>query len=353
MKIKQRMPYSRPVLDPPAELVTGGIYNWGTFNGPVPLLNPEDAARPFCVPVPRAYKKYRIKEWEAFQAGDDRYFVLGAVYNAKAAGLLILSVFEIETENLYHYQHLVPPWKTKIGSSMIMSETSCRLRDMTEVITNDLRNGTVRISAECRGSKKIPSVRLDITAYHETEPIVISQPFSDNRGLYSHKALMPMDGSLTLGDRCISFMRDRSFTIVDDHKGYYPGYVSYDWITAAGFTGKGILTGFNCTRNQVRDPERFNENCLWHEGRMYPLPPIVAEQTGEGNEVWRYHDSYGMVDVRLYPRKRNRIKFCLPPLFVDYDAPYGPVEGHILKPDGTKIIIDGLFGMAEKKRYRL
>jgi hypothetical protein len=60
--------------------------------------------------------------------------------------------------------------------------------------------------------------------------------------------------------------------IIDDHKGYYPCVMKYDWITALGYAGNGRLVGFNLTDNQVQDHEKYNENCLWLDGKMYPRP---------------------------------------------------------------------------------
>ena len=48
----------------------------------------------------RTARNLRLKEWGAFQLGDDDWFILGAVYNAKTVGLLqVLAVLGISDDH--------------------------------------------------------------------------------------------------------------------------------------------------------------------------------------------------------------------------------------------------------------
>ena len=69
------------------ELVNNGQFNWGTYAADVPNVNMLDAEKPWGFPVPRLAKNMRLKELQAFQLGNDRYFLLAVVYNAKIMGL--------------------------------------------------------------------------------------------------------------------------------------------------------------------------------------------------------------------------------------------------------------------------
>lgn len=88
--------YQREVLRPPVNLVYNGICNFGTFNGPIKNINILSVKRPFEIPSPRTYKNFRLKEWQAFQAGNSNIFMFGAIYNTKVIGLVILSIYNIE-----------------------------------------------------------------------------------------------------------------------------------------------------------------------------------------------------------------------------------------------------------------
>ena len=55
----------------------------------------------------------------------------------------------------------------------------------------------------------------------------------------------------------------------------------------------------NLTRNQSVDPERYNENLIWLEGRSSPLPPVkfsksVKSAACGGKSVWTVRDEHDM-----------------------------------------------------------
>ena len=60
----------------PHEAFAGGEYRWGTFDGPIANVNLLDR---WSGPA-RRFHGSRLKEWQAFQLVNDRYFVLGAVH---------------------------------------------------------------------------------------------------------------------------------------------------------------------------------------------------------------------------------------------------------------------------------
>lgn len=345
--------YQREVLRPPENLVSDGICNFGTFSGPVKNINLLSARGLFKMPSPRVYKNFRLKEWQAFQAGNSSVFMLGAIYNTKAVGLVILSIYDIEKEKLYHVKKFVPVWKIKVCSGMHNSQSEYTSNDFWIRIENKVLDDRVFIEAKNNENNNLPEIDLKLECFHVTEPSVICHPFGENRPLYSHKALMPMKGILKIKNEEVHFDASNSFTIIDDHKGYYPKIVEYDWVTGIGHLQDGTLVGFNLTDNQVIDHEKYNENCLWINGNMVTLGPIKVNRHDGDTEVWHVEDKYNMVDLKFYPQVKNDIKFKFINMYCDYEGPFGIFEGHIRGQDNNVIKIDNFFGMGEKKRYRI
>ena len=89
--------------------------------------------------------------------------------------------------------------------------------------------------------------------------------------MYSHKAVLPVEGVLELGARSIEFKVGASYALVDIHKGYYPFVMTWHWATGAMWK-EGQLLGFNLTNNQVDDQRQFTENGLWVDAHLSPLP---------------------------------------------------------------------------------
>lgn len=240
------------------------------------------------------------------------------------------------------------PSQLKVGSGLLESSTQYVSKDISLQFDNDLKNNKIFITGFAQ-SKNLPQIEIGLTCLHNTEPIVISQPFGKNRGLYSHKALMKVKGNLKIENQIIPFDSEESFCIMDDHKGFYPYQVNYDWATTAGYDLQNKLCGFNLTHNQVIDPEKFNENCLWHNGKMYTLPPVNFKRTAN---TWVINDDYGWVNLKFFPKIENNIKMNFLVAKTDYEGPYGYFEGFINIPIKSKWILPISLAWVKRKEIR-
>ena len=325
----------------------------GTFNGLIENVNPLDAEKPLGFVSPRVFNYMRLKEWEALQISNDEWFICLAVYNTKSIGIAIVMAYHKSMDRMYHYERKVPFWQLKVPSGLSDSHCYYHSRNFNIDIHNKLKNGRIIVDFNMKNFQGLPDCMASLTGYHETEPIVIVQPFAENRPLYSHKALMPAEGSLRIDSSTIEFPRDSSCMIIDDHKGYYPYVMKYDWVTALGYDEKGRLIGFNLTDNQVRNHEKYNENCLWLDGKMYPLPPITIARPSGVDQTWEIKDNYGMVSLYFTPLVDTPVYLNLVFMETRYHGPTGRFEGYIVDPEGNRIFFDGFIGMGEKKYIRM
>lgn len=354
MKTYEEDIYYREVRKGIEELVkSDGKFDFGTFNSPIPNVNMYDAYRPLGYLAPKWFENYRLKEWEAFQAGNEDIFILGAVYNVKVAVLLYLIIYDKKYDKLYEYSEIINPSKATIGKGLLDSVTKGESKKCYMHYNNNLNNGIINVSAYIEHIGKLPKIKLEFKAYHTTEPIVICQPFGENRGLYSHKNFMPMEGYILIEDEKIVFDEHSSHMIIDDHKGYYPYNMKYDWVTGWGKDEALNDFAFNLTDNQILDHEKYNENCIWYDGKMNVLPPIKVERQYNDDEIWRIKDEYDMVNLNFHIDKKTKIKFNCLVVASDYEAPFGRYEGYLRLPDNKKVAIKSCFGIGEKKRIRI
>ncbi|SHH88774.1 DUF2804 family protein [Sporanaerobacter acetigenes] len=352
MKICREKYYYREVREDIESLVNvDGSFNFGTYNRAVSKVNMLDAKKPLGRAAPKWFLNFRLKEWEAFQAGNRDIFIFGVVYTPKISTLICLVIYDKRNKKLYDYEKIINTKRASIGKGLFNSETKGQIKAYYMRYENNLRKNEIAVEAKM-GPHDLPMAILDIKAYHITEPIVICQPFGENRGLYSHKNFMPMEGYLILGDEKIVFNKENSHMIIDDHKGYYPYNMKYDWVTGWGKDNSGNTFAFNLTDNQVLDHEKYNENCIWIDGKMNVLPPIKVERKYENDEVWNIKDEYDMVNISFYPETKTEIKFNYLIVKSDYEAPIGSYKGYFKLGD-RKIDIVECFGMGEKKRIRI
>lgn len=345
--------YHRAILPAPNAAVTDGRCNFGTFDRAINHLNLLDARNPLGWLPGRWLKNFRLKEWQAIQLHCQDWFFCLAVYNTKTLGTAIIMAYDKNARQMHVYQHKAPCWKLKVPSGLANSHCYYHSRDFAIDIYNRLGAQQVDTVFSARNFPGLPNLQGEFSGYHHTQPQVIIQPLGNNRPLYSHKALMPSVGRLTVNHQQTHYTRQHTAMIMDDHKGYYPYIMRYDWVTALGFDSRGVLLGFNLTDNQVRDHQRYNENCLWHDGQMYPLPPITIHRPDGVNGVWHISDRHGQVNLYFTPLADVPLYLNWGIAQTRYHGPTGEFRGGIMAADNRRIRFDGLIGMGEQKYIRM
>jgi len=352
----ERSVYERALVDPPAQVVRDGEFMLGCFSGPVADVNVMDVDHPYHYPVPRLVKEFRCKEWRAFQLGDRRWFFFSALYEAKSFGLAIFSAWDRERQKAYEIRRMVPFGAFGIGPVLDGSTSGFRTPNEAISYRFDLSGGTMTVEASSRKSRTGPGFAGAFTLACGPRQAAMSSvclPLGLNRAMYSLKAMMPMQGWFEAEGQRFEFDQAGSIGVLDDHKGFYPYRMRYDWVTGFGMDAKGRRVGFNLTDNQVRDQESYNENVLWINSRVLPLPPVKVTRPQGVDGVWHVQDTRGLVDLAFRPERKNRIAVNMIVLASDYDGPYGSFEGVLRSADGgEKVDASQLYGMGEKKYLR-
>lgn len=350
-----RTTYTRPFVDPPHSVVQDGKFVFGCFNQPPVVANMLDVHLPYHYPVPRWVKKFRCKEWVAFQFGNERWFFFALLFEAKSLSMAQFSAWDRERGKLHEFRHVWPLANFNIGERLEGHTIGCRSVRHSLRASFDLAAGSMTVDALAASSYRHTRFAGSFTfAYNtrQTAPMSACMPLGLNRAVYSTKVLMPMQGWFRVDDERFEFSHQDSMGIIDDHKGYYPYTMHYDWVTGFGRDAKGRRVGFNLTDNQVKDQYTWNENVLWINSRVFPLPPIRVTRPNGPDQPWHIQDTEGLVDLVFRPERRNNLKMNMFVLAVDYHGPFGSFEGTLRSPDGEKVDAKGLFGMGEQQYLR-
>ncbi len=346
-----------PDRTPPPEALVGpdGRYRFGTYDQALPTVNPLDAAGSGASRARRALRNLGLKEWEAFQLGDDDWFVLGAVYNAKALGLLQVLAVHKHLATIDRWEVKLPASQLSVARGLSASRSHGHRGGFSITLGNELAAGRLTVDATHPGRAGLAPLELHGVGQcgpGEAGHLVIVHPFGDDRALYSHKTMMPFEGTLRIDSDDVGLSPGRGFLILDDHHGDYPRPLRYDWLTGARRSPEGRVEGFNLTRNQLRDPDVHNENALWLGDEVHRLPAIVIDRPQGPHGPWHAHDRDGAVDVRFTPTVRSEMHVGPKRSLAEYYAPYGWFEGHIQAAEASLDVTD-FFGVGEQKLIRL
>jgi hypothetical protein len=335
----------------PARLVDNGRQHFGRFSGPPGRTNLIDAR---WMGLPRALRKLRLKEWQAVQLAGPGVFVNVALFDAKLMSLMQAKIYERERGEKIVHEWKLRPGAFAVADQLLDSTTRYAAKRGSLAFTNELARGRITIAIDLHATPQLPAVRGRIELHCDRGAShVASLPFAGDVGMYSHKGMFPADGELVVGDRTYRFTPGDSLALLDDHKGYYPYVMRWDWVTSAVHIG-GEARGFNLTRNQCRDPDTYNENCAWHGDRIGLLPAVefTRERERQTGERWLVRDRHGRVDLVFTPTVPGDVSVNALVVHSRYRGPFGTFTGR-LEPEGlAPIVVDDWFGMGEDFHLR-
>lgn len=329
---------------PPAALVEAGEVHLGRWTGPLARTSLLDA--PY-YGLPRALRRWRLKEWQAVQLATPRLFVNLALVDAKLISLLQVKVHDHARGVKHLHERKLRPGAFTPTTQLLDSRLAYADRTSALAFTNQLAHGRVAITLACAAHGGGPALRGDLELHTDAGASqVVNLPFAHG-SIYSHKGLFPVRGELVVdGER--HDLSDAVATI-DDHKGYYPYVMNYDWVTSLWRGDDGVARGFNLTRNQVIEPARWNENCVWQGDRVATLPAVTftRERERQPGELWRVRDREGRVDLTFEPTVAGDVAMNAGVIESRYRGPFGRCRGR-LEPDGLPaLVVDDRFGMGE------
>ena len=346
-----------PAASPPKTLVRDGTVVLGSWEGMPGRANLLDIRHPYHYPLPRFLKRLRLKEWQAIEAGDEDWFLLAVLYDAKFITLAAVDLWDRKEKKKYGFRRIFPGSRFSLPESLELSESHATGGGDHLSIRVDSGKGFLDLRASSRARKRIrDSFELDLRfdlSEGACSPFSVCLPLGLNRAMYSTKILMPCSGRITLAESEHDFDPARASGILDDHKGFYPYRLHYDWVTGFGVDASGRRIGFNLTDNQVRDQVRWNENRLWIDGTVQPLPPVKITRPYGRESPWVIQDTEGMVDLVFQPDVSHDIKMNLGIAEIDYAGPFGRFEGRLRSPSGESIPASLFYGMGEDKNVRL
>jgi len=331
------------------QLVNNRQIEFGTFHEPIEAVNLIDAKTNPGFPTPRWWRNLRLKEFQAIQGGDERFFYNIALFNAKLSAFAQVRVFDILQEKHYVYEQQLVPTQLNIPNNVLDSVNSFSNKKIDIHIENKLRENRITVKFKVLKNKEMQAIEGEMEGnFANSEHLVGSVPFGANHGMYAHKNIVPMRGFLRINNEHHKFKNDSSYFILDDHKGYYPYRLKWDWITAAFIDNRGLI-GLNLTKNQSIDGEKYNENALWLGGKIYALSAIKFDRN---NYIWTIKDKQGKVNLTFHALYPKSVKINLGFFGAsDCDGPFGRISGDVFI-ENKKITFDNIFAFAERMYIR-
>jgi hypothetical protein len=348
--------YTREILPPIASPVKDGNPIIGTWNKAFEKVDLQEISKPFRCPLPRWAKDLRIKEWQCFNAHNN-YFLLDAIFcNLKLYRMAQVLLYDREKEQKFIFRKIIPGTGWQLPKSLANSSVNSHSKSFFFRIHDWLDADTVKLDINIEATRKRPQLTIHL-AYdmnsQDVIPMAASLVVSNRRTMYAYKALSPVRGDMVLDGKRISLRQDTCSGIFYDCKGFFPYRMNTTICNAAGFEEENRRFGFHIVENQTRDTNKNNENALWVNGKLTPLPPVRITMPNGIDADWIIQDVEGMIDLTFTPKEPDRSGAKLFFTRADFHVPVGYYNGMLVNSEGEKIHIKNLFGIGEKLYLRV
>jgi len=355
--------YTREIQEPRPSPVENGTPIYGTWTQAFDKVDLLSVNKPYSIYLPKAIKALKLKEWESFIIHDDRYFLQIRFCNMKFSRLALVVMYDCETKEKLEFLKAIPGGGWRMPMSLDNSSVDSRSNGFFLRIHAWLDIKSVMLGLDIKSTRKRPAFTAHIAfdfAEGEPTPMAVNLLFSEQQSMYAYKAIAAVKGDIVAGEKHIHFNPDKASGLFCDYKGYYPRKKYSTWCSALGFDGENRRFGFAFGENQTKEPFRNNENALWIDGKLTPLPPVKITRDVKDRKNWIIQDMEGMVDLVFNPKESGRSirksvfsKFMSVLLGYNYENPLGCFNGLLVDADGKELPVRNAWGMGEKLFLRI
>ncbi|HCC38300.1 MAG TPA: DUF2804 domain-containing protein [Treponema sp.] len=347
--------YTREILPPVNSPVENGVPLQGTWDRAFGGVDMLDVRRPYQFPLPGWAKNLRVKEWESVYTQNERFFFGFLLGNAKLYRVARLVLFDKEKGEKFLFNRLIPGsgWglpgnSWRLPRSLANSSVYGRSRRYFFRIHSWLDADTIKLAVNIEKSRRQPALTAHIEynlSKSDVTPMAVSLVFSGQRSMYAFKAMAVARGDIILGDRRIRLNPAETSGIFCDYKGFFPYRMRGTFCNASGFTGEGRRYGFHLGENQAKETNRNNENALWVNGCLTPLPPVRVTMPRGIDSDWTIQDVEGMVDLVFTPKEHINSSARAVITSAELNTPLGHYNGMLVSADGEQIQVRNLWGL--------
>lgn len=295
--------------------------------------------------------KLRIKEWDYYCFGDDKFAVALTVADNSYMSLASVSLLDF-THLRYITKSkigLMPMGKLRMPSSIDEGDVAFDKGGVKMDFVVD--NGKRKLTCEYRNFDKKRDFSCEIElAPHIGDNITVAIPFEKCKQFYYNTKVNCLGGVgwFRLGDEKHEFRN--GFGGLDWGRGVWPYKNTWYW---ASLSGAANGTPFGLNLGYGFGKPKASENVIFYDGKAHKLNNVkfdIPFTCGKLDYLkpWRITDDDGRLNVTLFPMIDRKDSMRLLWLSTDQHQVFGKFYGKVTLDDGTIIDIAERIGFAER-----
>ena len=298
----------------------------------------------------------RLKEWDYYYVGNDRFGVALTIADNSYMGLdsiSFLSFGEKPWEVTKSPMRLFPMGKTGLPRTSERGIT--KISGKGYFLNFTVGDGKRHLTAHMADFKDGRPIDIDITLTAEPEEsMVICTPFEKEGHFYYNQKIncMRAKGIVEVGGEVYTFEPGESFGVLDWGRGVWTYENTWYWGSASGLAG-GVDVGFNIGYG-FGDTSAATENMLFYAGKAHKLSKVKFNipRKKDGKEdylkPWTFTSDDGRFEMDFVPVLNRASCTDVKLIKSDQNQVFGRFSGTAVLDDGTRVEIRDLMGFAEK-----
>ena len=297
----------------------------------------------------------RLKEWDYYYIGNDRFGVALTIADNSYMGLdsiSFLSFGDAPWQITKSPMRIFPMGKTNLPATS--AEGITEIAGKGHEIRFMVRNGQRVLTAHMDDFKDGKAINIQITLCCEPEEsIVICTPFDKPGHFYYNQKIncMRASGEVSIGDERYLFDPSDSFGVLDWGRGVWTYHNTWYWGSASGLVD-GVDFGFNIGYG-FGDTSAASENMLFYQGKAHKLSQVTFQipmKNGKEDYLkpWKFTSDDGRFEMAFTPVLDRAACTDFKVLKSDQHQVFGRFTGTAVLDDGKRLEIRDLMGFAEK-----
>ncbi len=297
----------------------------------------------------------RLKEWDYYYVGNDRYGVALTIADNSYMGLDSISFLSFEGEPWQITKspmRIFPMGKTNLPGTSVEGVSAISGKGYS--VSFFVRDGKRVLTAHMDDFKNGQAIDIDVTLTDEPEEsMVICTPFEKEAHFYYNQKIncMRASGTVKLGPELYTFKPDSAFGVLDWGRGVWTYHNTWYWGSASGLVD-GVDFGFNIGYG-FGDTSAASENMLFYNGKAHKLSQVIFEiPMKDGKEdylkPWKFTSDDGRFEMNFAPIIDRASNTDFKVLKSDQHQVFGRFTGTAVLDDGTRLDVCDLLGFAEK-----
>lgn len=354
--------YTRETEPSPDSFVRSKKPVFGTFEGHAERLDIRGVFKPYgTLPLPTFITNLRIKSRLVYIFSIGEYLGSIQFLDAKIFGMAEVCFWNTRTRQKYVYRSVMGPRKRFVPHSLNLAATTSYRKSRYIRISWDRKNNRLSMIFDLKGDSARPRANAALSSTFDSGQFseltcVIPAP-TLRRSSASYYAMFPLSGAVNLifpNGEFQAMQKQDGVSFLDINRTYMKFRSHGEVITCLSNLDEKLLSlRLKSTSHDAVNPNAYNANVLFYDGKPTPLPPVVITHHYGLMNQWIIQDTENMVDLTFTPCSENINKLSVVILRAVTHTIYGTLEGVVCTSSGEKISIKSLPCLTENYLIRL